>query len=185
MTFIYRLLINILKFLLISLPLQLIGSICLLVYLPFHRKKVKETNSSIKLPYLLRWFDCADLYLEFKRNNTTYLKVYGSGFWSCYFWLAWRNPINYFSYKYLGFYLNDFTKKSIVKQEGNVKNKNHPGYYFIEIESNNKIYYEYYYAFKFLKNKLFIFRLGWKIIPAKNNEFVQDVFMINPLKTIK
>src|ERR1043165_4732976 len=85
----------------ILLPLQLLGAIILLFYIPIHVYLIKTSlRRRIELPYVLRWFDNADLYVG--RDTSTYLKVFGTGVWGLYVWLAWRNPLNYFGYKVLG-----------------------------------------------------------------------------------
>ena len=61
--FLLRLLKHTITFLFICLPLQLIGAILLLPAVYYSR--------SPQLPYLLRWFDNADMYVE--RDASTYL----------------------------------------------------------------------------------------------------------------
>ena len=191
--FLSRLLINITKFLLLSLPLQLIGSLLLLIYLPFHFAKPRL---SPKLPFLLRWFDCADLYQEFGRTPVTYLSlVYPMGWWKTYTWLAWRNPINYFGYKYLGFFLKNpyiiskykyyptYQVGTDLREVGN-SSSDVPGFFYIELKCDSKTYYEYYWIYRYGQSKkCFRFRLGWKIgqDPVYKEEFCQEVFVISPL----
>lgn len=148
------------------LPLQLVGATTLLVYLPVHLWLLKHGyKESIKLPYLLRWFDNADLYVF--RNTTKYLQVFSSGYWNLYVWLAWRNPLNYFGYKILGFTV---TNKLRVLEESNnqyeVGDLKHDGEYKVLLEQEGKYYFEYYrvikYAFQGVRKCIRI-RIGWKI----------------------
>jgi hypothetical protein len=186
--FLFRLIINLIKFTCISIPLQLIGSLVLLPTLYFF-PKIK------RLPTCLKWFDGADQYVG--RNTEVYDKIMDSDFWTKYTWLAWRNPINYFSYTYLGFYLKNpyvvtFLSKNpnVYSEIGDATNKV-AGLYRIEITLQDKIYYEYYYIFVYKsifklyslsQPKCIRFRMGWKIgeDPFFKDEHVQEVFVISP-----
>ena len=191
MIFLYRLIKQILKFIVFIWPLQLIGACLLLVYLPFHYKKVSSSLSeTIRLPKYLRWFDCADLYPEFNRNPITYMStVFPKGWWAVYCCLSWRNPLNYFSYKHLAF---SWSTKACIKTNGkwavgDSKGKV-AGLYWIEVkhEETNKVYYEYYYVKKWDDNHCLRFRMGWKIGDSKLNvtgERQQDCFVLSPYKS--
>lgn len=182
--FFLRLINNLAKFAACSLPLQGIGAIALAVYIPF----AKTTKANKSLPYCLRWFDCADFY--FDRDTSTYLKVIEQGKWARYCWLAWRNPINYFNYKYMGFYMDD--KATIVggilwdiSQKVGDATGCVPGYFHIEVLCSGKIYYEYYYILKYSDTTCLRFRMGWKIgqNPILVPGYVQDVFVVAPYKS--
>lgn len=206
--FFIRLISNIGKFLFISIPLQLIGSIALLVYLPIHRKNnpIRQglpANVQMQLPKILRWFDNADIYPEIGRDYYTYTTIYMGSFWQHYTWLAWRNPINYFNYKYLGFRIPKSYK--VIQRVQNPPSVNEigdahdciPGYYYVEIETDSGTYYEYYYIFaytsilgiyKLAAPKCFRFRMGWKLGQDKifiQDEWVQDVFVISPVRSFR
>jgi hypothetical protein len=205
--FIYRLLKTVSIFLFISLPLQVVGIVVLLPYLPFHYNYVKKNQpKSWKLPYLLRWFDSADLYAEFGRNPVTYLtKVVPVGWYTMYTWLTFRNPINYFSYAYLAVCPKDSIKTlniTIVAQSPlqgpygqkipNIGDSGNDvaGYQYVEYEIDGGVYYEYYYVHAFtsslLAGKCLRFRMGWKLgLPheVRINNYVQDVLNLQPLAT--
>ena len=171
------------KFLLLFFFLQVPGTIILALYLSFN-PEIK------KLPFLLRWFDGADQY--FGRNTEVYDKVMRGNAWQKYCWLAWRNPLNYFGYRYLGFKISD--KAEIVLdsriannsrlQVGDGVNKC-PGTVYIEIDSNGSKYFEFYkivkYSF-FGSTKCLRIRFGWKIGQDRPIEsgYCQWVFVISP-----
>lgn len=174
---------QLLKFVSIFLFLQIPGALILALYLPF--------NSEIKkLPFLLRWFDGADQY--FGRNTKVYDKVMQGGAWQKYCWLAWRNPLNYFGYKYLGFsvsnsaqvILDSRTSNNLNLQIGDGIDKC-PGTFYIEISNEGSKYFEYYkivkYSF-FGQVKCLRIRIGWKIgqdHPITTGQ-CQWVFVVSP-----
>lgn len=186
--FFIRLIINLFKLLVISIPLEILGIMILLIYLPLN-PNVK------KLPNWLKWFDGADQY--FGRSTETYNFIMSSSWWDKYIWLAWRNPCNYFGYKYLGFDLgeeynltefvkivnssyNPYINKDIGDGEGCI-----PGFIYQEISANGKTYYEYYWikAFKFRNEiKCIRFRMGYKLgqdIPLQSGR-IQEVTIFSP-----
>lgn len=177
--FIYRFLNRLALFLLVSVPLQLAGMIILFPFTYIYQIGA--------LPIWLRWFDSADPYVG--RNTETIELETKKGWMNRYYWLALRNPINYFSYKYLGFIWNS---PEILNVQGpmNVGDATDhvAGYKYIEIKQNNKIYYEYVYiyVYKLTANSLqkcIRFRMGWKISDPyknKNGELQQEVFVISP-----
>jgi len=180
--FLLRLIINIAKFLCISIPLQLIGAVALAAYIPFSNPAGKDKC----LPSALRWFDCADFY--FNRDTSTYLRVIAAGKWARYCWLAWRNPINYFNYKYMGFYMDSKAKvtyeySSSPNEEIGDGTGDVPGLFVREISCTDGQYYEYYYIYQWPNmHTCFRFRLGWKIGQRKPlvSGYVQDVFVVSP-----
>lgn len=198
MLFIYRLLINLGKFLIISVPLQALGAIVLLIYLPIHFKRVRaDISLSWKLPACLRWFDCGDLYSEIHRNPVTYLlTVLPQGWWATYCWLAWRNPLNYFNYKYLSYYIKPryiidskqtttlyAQVSSLYGPQARVGDSQgeFPGYHYGEITLvDNTVLYEYYFVWKWSDTRCFRLRLGYKLddVTKIKEEYVQDVINI-------
>jgi hypothetical protein len=185
--------------LLISLPIQLVGALALLVYLPLHRKKaakelgtMKSGREILQLPYLLKWFDNADIWVG--RDYSTYNRIFFGDFWTHYNWLAWRNPTNYFEYAYLGV---NITESIILTQF--YESTNYPigdstnhrqGWYYVEIMHKNKIYYEYYgilvYNIPGMSTPLCIrFRMGWKLDQStvQGKGWAQQAFVINPFAT--
>ncbi len=180
--FFFRLIINLLKFACVSVPLQLLGIIALATYIPF----TSPAGNDKSLPYFLRWFDCADFYAN--RDTSTYLKVIAEGKFARWYWLAIRNPINYFNYMYLGFYMDskattDFSMSTNTRPIGDSSDCN-PGLWITEISCKDGNYYEYYYIYKWTSNYCFRFRMGWKIgQKGLTPGYVQDVFVISPFKS--
>ena len=192
MKILFRLIKELLKFLGIFLFLQIPGSIILGIYF------LINPHVTLSLPYWLRWFDGADQY--FGRDTTVYDKVMKGSAWDKYVWLSWRNPLNYFGYRYLGIDLPqkviiicDKTERAPVldsrtanetMQIGDGINKC-PGTYFVEIECNSKIYWEYYRIIKYSllgQQKCIRLRFGWKIGQDRPIEsgYCQWVFVISP-----
>jgi len=141
-----------------------------------------------KLPRALRWFDNADQYVD--RNTDTYKAVAESGIWNRYCWLAWRNPLNYFGYIYLGVLLDGLI---IVKQDTPAINGRDvgdatdcvPGLYYTECTVKNKTYFEYYYIKTYTlfgQKKCFRFRMGHKLQHPQENigKHCQFVMVISP-----
>lgn len=159
----------------IILPLQLIGSILLAIYLPIHLQLIKRSIiSSIKLPYLLRWYDNVDQYIG--RDTSTYLAVFGSGVLNLYTWLAFRNPLNYFGWMILGVMSDqDIADDNIGDSTGCIEGTRH-----IEVTINNKSYYEYYYIKKLNSTHCIRIRIGWKLCDTKAGQIAQWVFVISP-----
>jgi hypothetical protein len=186
LVFLYRLAKNICKFLMISMPIQLIGSILLLMYLPIQRKLSPKLEM---LPFFLRWFDNADMYIG--RNTETYEKVYEGPFLAHYTWLAWRNPINYFSYAYLSVQvLGEIETIYSNDPEGAIGDStgDRPGFRYTELRVNNQTIYEYYFIYKWSSTTCFRFRTGYKIGGIKSNlpnEYIQEVFVLAPYKSYR
>ena len=178
--FLYRVFCQILMFISIELPLQLIGAAVLLLYLPVHRALYKaEIIKDMKLPYLLRWFDNADMYIG--RDTTTYAKVFASNLWTHYCWLAWRNPINYFEYLYLGYQFRD-RSSYVVYGALNVGTDGIPGYKIIEVNGEA---YQYTYVHKWSQTACFYFTMGAKIADESNkpNSYAEHCFTISPYRS--
>lgn len=208
--FIYRLLKNLGVLFFISIPLEVTG---LLVLFP-----VVIFSDIGSLPYIFRWFDGADHYVgrntevvdkinsgintdysffQDPSNNLSKIKIIINK----YMWLAWRNPCNYFGYKYLGAQINvpivmervfiqtvSEEYKSFLTTGYEIGNTTFdiPGNFYQEFTSNNKTYYEYYYIKKytiFNKSVCVRFRMGWKIgqnTLAQSNKWCQGVCAVQP-----
>ncbi len=166
---------HLLCFVFVILPLQVFGAFILLLYLPVHLKLVKAgIKKSIKLPYLLRWYDNADLYVD--RNSSTYLAVFGSGYWNLYCWLAWRNPLNYFGYTILGIIVPiNLYNSNIGDGIGQ-----EPGFIQTEVVINEKVYYEYYFIKKLDTTHCIRIRIGYKLNGKRKGDIAQWVFVISP-----
>lgn len=166
-----RIIESIVKLLIINIPLQLIGAVLLVGYIPIHVKLIQyKWRKSIMLPYLLRWFDNADQYIG--RDISTYLTVFSSGWWNIYCWLAWRNPLNYFGYVIAGFQSHEFIESIDI---ANTTNTN-AGYYQLESQG----YYEYCWIIKYSPTKCGRYRFGWKLNNTKPGDWVQEVCAIQP-----
>ncbi len=195
-------------FLVVTLPLTVLGIICLAIYLPFCTKNPLNSIEA-KLPRLLRFFDCADLYAEFGRNPITYLTVVcPKGRYARFVWIALRNPLNYFSYKYLGVtpqssivcltLSQTFSKSMPAGSKTTVGDsaQDAAGKFYVEYLIDSKFYYEYYIVYKYptyVDTYLFRgtptclrFRLGHKLGAPGELQYgktIQDVFVISPFKT--
>lgn len=199
--FIKRFVINFAILIGISIPLELVGGIVLAIYLPIHRyfldRKPNYTIEDLKLLYIFRWFDNADMYVG--RDTSAYEQVAKGSLWDHYCWLAWRNPCNYFGYIYLGNKILvpvGFKREYVKINADDVSSENStleignttydiPGYFYQEFKYNNKTYYEYYYIKKYTLFKLSLcirFRMGWKIgqDTAPSYKWCQGVFVIHP-----
>lgn len=163
-------------------PLMLIGAILLLFVCPF------VPNDKLRLPALFKWWDIVDDYIG--RDTSVIKKIYAQGWWARYCYIAWRNPINYFDYVYLGLH---WTGKEIYTfynpSDDNVGDTTNarPGFRYIEISQGDKIYWEYYliWLYPFKQDTCLRFRMGWKIGNNKNpaNTVSQWCFVISPFKT--
>jgi hypothetical protein len=169
---------------LISIPLQLVGIVVLAVYLPIHKFLVqKGIRKTVKLPYFLRWFDNADIYIG--RNAETYLNVFGSTTYALYTWLAFRNPLNYFGYKVLGVEVNSVPKVIETNYQylvGDNTGKTE-GFFYQELTVRGKRYYEYYYIKKWSPTKCLRFRLGYKFGKPYFQYTVQQVIVLQFYKS--
>jgi hypothetical protein len=135
-----------------------------------------------KLPTCLRWFDNADLYTG--RDISVYKQVQETGLIYQYYWLALRNPLNYFGYFVLGYAVTqdlfDFNSNNNF-EVGDSQGK-HAGFLYTELES----IYEYYYIFKYSSTHCFRFRMGHKIGRPDSNykgSRIQYVFAVQPWKS--
>jgi hypothetical protein len=169
--FLLRLIKHISILLFVLLPLEVFGWIVVLPVCFLSRKS--------SLPRVFRWFDNADIYPEFNRNPITYLKdVIPKGVLYRYYWLALRNPLNYFGYKILGWKSDRDIVASIIGDSANKR----PGYDYIEVNDKGS-HYEYYYIHKWNSTHCFRFRMGWKLQDTKVGDWVQWVLVIQPYKS--
>ena len=182
--FLIRLIKHLLIFLVLSIPLQLFGAMILLAVLPMQRSK-----GLINLPYFLRWFDNADIYLG--RNTETYEKITKGSFLQHYLWLAWRNPTNYFNYAILGFYLKSpvvteylckIMNNNTVIENSSIGDStgDTSGIYYEEILVGTNTYYEYYAVFKWTSAHCMRFRMGYKLGQALSEGWTEEVLVVSP-----
>ncbi len=209
MLFLVRLVMNVVLFLVVDFPVMLLGMVVLAVVLPFIPED-KET-----LPKCLAWFD----------NYSGRLKRYPLGdglsgdplyrhlrrdaghtnlFWERYYWLALRNPANYFSYAVLG---HTYTSKAkVLSIKGPMNPELVGGFKRLEaVDFEDQIVvvpfdgihtivdhpislYEYYYAkyYTLFGRRFYIrFRMGYKVGndgEIASGETVERVFSFNPLQ---
>lgn len=181
--FIGRLIKQMVVLLLVSIPLQVIGSGLVGIYLVL-------VPTCKRLPTYLKWFDGADQYIG--RNTEVYDQVMASNIWTKYCWLCWRNPTNYFNYTVLGFKIklrNIDWSNSYEEGDPEVGDStgDHFGYFYGQIQDfDGHVYYEYYTIIKWSDTKCFRFRMGHKLgqlDKMKDGEWVQDVFVIQPYRS--
>lgn len=171
---------HLLLFLLVILPLQLIGALLIIPSCI-----LQEPTALIPLPKFLKWFDNADQYVG--RNTQTYMAVYASGKWARYCWLAWRNPLNYFGYTILGIEIDQSLKVlDDSPKDIDIGDTTHSGTYTGLISLGNKQYWELYkiIPYSLFGNKLCLrIRLGWKLehtSDLKVGQRCEWVFVISP-----
>lgn len=192
--FTYRFTKQLLTWLFLLLPLQLVSMVVLLVALPLKRhftvlKMGKDRREQLKLPSYLSWFDNADIHVG--RDYSVYNNIYLSDFWTHYHWLTIRNPLNYFGYAVLGVQIEKYwqqvwyTGKDSLKVGDGTGQKEGLWYTEVTIPVDGKdlTYFEYYYIKKYIafgKQKCFRFRIGHKFGEAKPGDFAQWCFVISP-----
>lgn len=179
MTFAFRLLKNLLSLFCIELPLQLLGAIVLIPLCAVY--KIGQ------LPRAFRFFDSADPFVGRDTSvidciNATPEKspyFWKNGYITRYNWLAWRNPINYFSYKYLGYTFTGRESYDIIGSldVGDSTGK-HEGLKIINLSTG---VYEYLYVKKVGDKACIYLRMGWKIVNMQNRpgSFCQKVFTVS------
>jgi len=174
-----------LVYLLIVLPLELLGMIILPIVLIFISK------DAVHLPFLFRWWDNHEYYL---RNNGSLDDLDGlSGpkyhriregiegatglklLWARYKWLALRNALNYFQYKYLGLTWDD--DYTIISKHGeNDVDDVNPGTYKVVVKIKGKEYWEHYsYTDVPFTNRTIRIRMGWKIGTVSSKRHGQPI----------
>lgn len=141
-------------------------------------------RNATKLPYFLRWFDSWDVGLS--GNGDYYASQKDpTGWWARFNWLALRNPINYFNYKYLA--VDDHLHEITRSGHDNKTVLTDGGYSYVEMAEcvTGKVYYEYILEYKyhlFGKPVSFRFRLGWKFAGRSHDGKYQWVLQFHPFK---
>lgn len=204
MKWLYRVLIHTAKFLLIKIPMQLLGMVVLAPVLVFVPKNAQH------LPKAFKWLDNADYYRKVVGEQTDGLSgdpgirarwKNPDGWLARYYWLAIRNPINYFQYYKLGvsYRLQDIDK---ITYSGNrytsdwIRDRDVPnnGLFLCEVVLGGRTYWEIYLVINHLSDRCLRLRLGWKINQAPEyeivdqlvrNEHLQFSFNIHPFKEIE
>lgn len=181
MLMLWRLVKFTLVFLFLLFPLMLSGAIILLAVCPFIPK------NQLKLPAFCKWFDIVDAWIG--RDTSVIKKIYAQGWWARYCYCAWRNPVNYFDYVYMGLKWNGsevYTKYNPADDDVGDTTNARPGFRHIEVKQGGKEYFEYYwiYQYPFAKHVCFRFRLGHKIGSEDNppGTVSQWVYVISPWK---
>ncbi len=191
---IYRLLKHLLVWLLVCLPMMVLGVVVLAVVLPF----LPERNE--RLPRALAWFDNASgrkrpypfgdglsgdpLYRLLRKSEG-----HTNRYWERLLWLGFRNPINYFDYSVLGHTFTDSARVTFSSGSSDPGMDNSQGMKVLEmvdykdqlvfgsppfmpisgssLVSMPTTYYEYFYVKNYTlfgKNLCVWFRFGWKIV---------------------
>lgn len=191
-----RILKQALVLILILLPLELLGLIILPVILPFIPKDQEY------LPCWLRWYDnherytyqdtqdgidglAGDKYYRVKHKIYPYTVNYSFWhlLWHRYLWLALRNPLNYFQYKYCGKLGPSYV--TVLKGEPNVGDLpgQKQGTRYMELANGawelycvKRLYGKLWP--KWFHNRGLRVRIGWKITTPKKH--YQFCFVINP-----
>ena len=167
---IYRFIKHIIVWILVELPLTLIGIPVLAIALLFIPREATE------LPRYLKWFDSWDVGLQGNGRYYDELKD-KTGWWGRFNWLALRNPINYFNYKVMGC-KPDSGYMWYIKT-GDLSS-------YTEVSSGNKIYYEYFYEKPytvFNSQRIFHFKLGWKFGGRAHKGVYEWALQVQPWKT--
>lgn len=172
MIFLYRLLKHLVIFI-VTLPITIFGCIALGCVLPITKTYV---------PLWLRWFDCADPYVG--RNTETIQRVVSEGWKSYWYFIGVRNPLNYFSYKYLGV---DTTGCTVVSNDPEVGDNKAPGLQYTELldKDHSVKAYEYYYIWVYIVplttiKKCIRLRLGYKLNGLGAGTIAQEVLVVSP-----
>ncbi len=208
--FLFRLIKNLLLLLLIDLPMTLAGIVILAIVLPFIPKDVEM------LPKCLAWFDNYNgrihggypggdgLSGDPLYRYTRYMTGHRNLFWERFYWLALRNPANYFSYAVLGHVYTEHAQVTSVEgpQDPEISRG---GLRYIEAVDLGKMpwvipfggreqdfypisLYEYYYTkyYSIFGKRFYLrFRMGYKIISIMDvhvGRVVQQVFSFNPFQ---
>lgn len=156
------------------LPLTLLGMVVLSIVLPFIPRDVEQ------LPRIVKWFDnwsgvppgdglSGDPGYRSQLEDPT-------SFRSRYYWLALRNPVNYFQYKILGMVTDSEFWVSHTNSNYDVGDKSNGGILDQELisVSTGRRYSEFYFIkpYIFMNRKLCIrIRIGYKI----GNRFANSI----------
>lgn len=204
MRWLYRIALHTIKLLFIKIPMQILGMIILAPVLLFIPKDREH------LPRVLRWFDNADYYRKPKGSlidglsgDPGFRAQYKdpTAWWPRYYWLAIRNPINYFQYYKLGKAYN-LEDVNMIWKTGNrytsdwIRDKSIPndGLFQAEVTISGKVYWELYWVYNWSDDRCLRLRLGWKInqVPEKiledqvtESRHFQFTFNLHPYKEIQ
>lgn len=196
------------KVLLVVAPLVVLGVVLTPVALLFTGRNSK------RLPKWARWFDnhdpngdALDGYYKWKNywdGSKPWRPKYNSLI-PRYLWLAWRNPINFFSYYYLGFTIVEgdlvgasfqrwfqWPKSQLLRVSPDpmwdkIGNQDRSGVRYTEL-SNGKWEYYRVYVYPFYSTRCLRIRLGWKIGEFDDvlpGEHVQFVATVNPFSSFR
>jgi len=176
----YRFIKHLVIYLAFCLPFMALGCVLLALALPFVKPKQEY------LPRWLRWWDNASTYInghyplgDGLSGDPTYRKERAKAghtnlFWERFYWLALRNPMNYFEVFNLGLTGYKTTRIESTSPTGRIDRTLIEGYSYTEARNpmEKKIAYQYYYV-KFYtlfgKRRSIWFRWGWKL-PHNLNE---------------
>lgn len=178
--------------LLITLPLELVGLLVLSVVLLFTSEKAVQLPSVFGHK-LFKWWDNHESYFMMQNHpdldglsGPTYYRdregLNLRDYWPRYLarlrWLGIRNPLNYFQYRVIGAIMD--TSHVFVTQTPPFEDINRVGGK-IEAKTLNGRYYEYYYVipYKFWNGRAMRVRWGWKI-SSSWRPLQQFVFVLNP-----
>ena len=200
---------HLLTFFFIKLPVQLAGIpilAILLLVVPRDREY---------LPRMFRWWDNHERYFEGNKSDDglsgpDYIRNKWrnpTGWLARFYWLALRNPANYFQYAYLGRIRNTpyrtMRVRGCVFQEDGSKNRTNPqkllsvgthtwnrrGYYYQEVINGAETLWELYMVWPLYKKWHFRLRMGWKLggiySQKKEGDGIQWVLAITPLKRLE
>jgi|DEB0MinimDraft_10_1074344.scaffolds.fasta_scaffold01596_10 hypothetical protein len=190
----------------LKMPLQILGYILLAIYIPFTLtdRRVHDCPDQ-RLPYLLRWFDNADIRDQrFGLNgDPAHQARHKNLFIRRYTWLAVRNPVNYFQRKIIGSanpWLLEFHRVTHAKYKSPLAESKEltpvgdyighsEGWRIVEAyRYDYKMLWEYYLVKHYGNGKCLRVRLGYKLGHDPSDQksgSIQWVFSINPWKTYR
>tara|TARA_R110002126_G_scaffold13516_1_gene58506 strand:+ start:268 stop:879 length:612 start_codon:yes stop_codon:yes gene_type:complete len=197
---------HILVFFFVKFPLQIIGIPILAVLLLF----IPEDREY--LPKKFRWWDNHERYTEGNigddsLSGSSHIRNEWSnptGWLARFYWLALRNPVNYFQYNILGRVKKSPYTLDVQRVRGFSfpSNKTNPkkwlqvgtheyntrGWYYQEVTNGDDKLWEFYVIYPLFKKWHFRFRAGWKLggfySNKKQGDAIQWVFSMTPLKKI-
>jgi len=176
-------------FLLIDVPLSLMRVLLIplgLIIVPTALVFAKEEDGVRRLPSWASLWDNPD-YGTYGNNSYQTNKAYNplfyknpKGFWSQYYWLCIRNPVNGATRSKL--FSVSQSDCDFVRYTGNIKVDNYLlGFQFVYAKSGARLYTGVY-----LYNKYGEYRIGFKLLPdePKRSRRTGMTFIINPLKNL-
>ena len=151
---------HLLVFVFVVLPLILIGIPVLAIVLLFVKR------DAVRLPSAFKWWDNHDSYGKPEKNPPDGLSgnPTKNDWWSRFYWLALRNPLNYFQYRKLGFQhpipvAHQYYNNGIAYPDGVVQDL----FMHKRYKINGKDYFEIFYIKTFGSSRYLRLRIGWKI----------------------